>query len=61
MLSVDAGYTVAAGVREEGSTRIVYIGDVRPKHLLVDYDLLQVILSDDSLICEWDTEWLHFD
>ena len=48
ILSVDAGYTVAAGVREttiNGSgkekTSVVYVGDSRPTALLIDYNLLQ--------------------
>ena len=46
ILSVDAGYTVAAGVREaraedESKLSVVYVGDARPAALLVDYDILQ--------------------
>ena len=44
ILSVDAGYTVAAGVREvrpAGKTSVVYVGDARPTALLIDYKLLQ--------------------
>jgi glycerol-1-phosphate dehydrogenase [NAD(P)+] len=39
ILSVDAGYTRAIGVREGSKVR--YLGDARPLHLLVDFDLLQ--------------------
>ena len=45
ILSVDAGYTVAAGVREvkEGASKVsvIYVGDSRPAALLVDFKLLQ--------------------
>ena len=48
ILSVDAGYTVAAGVREITQTdagpsklSVVYVGDTRPAELLVDFALLQ--------------------
>ncbi len=39
ILSVDAAYTRAVGVREGG--RVRYVGDARPEHLLVDFDLLE--------------------
>lgn len=39
ILSVDAGYTRAIGVREGGKVR--YVGDARPQHLLVDFGVLQ--------------------
>ena len=47
ILSVDAGYTVAAGVREVRQaadavkTSVVYVGDARPAALLIDFKLLQ--------------------
>lgn len=44
ILSVDAGFTVAAGVREtdgKGKTSVVYVGNSRPEHLLIDYGLLK--------------------
>ena len=46
ILSVDAGYTVAAGVREtrtadDSKLSVVYVGDSRPTALLVDFALLQ--------------------
>lgn len=39
ILSVDAAYTRAAGVREEG--RVRYVGDAPADHLLIDFDLLE--------------------
>ncbi len=39
ILSVDAAYTKAIGVRE--GSRVRYVGEVFPEHLLVDYGLLQ--------------------
>lgn len=39
ILSVDAAYTEAIGVRE--GQRVRYVGKVRPAHLLVDFGLLQ--------------------
>jgi glycerol-1-phosphate dehydrogenase [NAD(P)+] len=39
ILSVDAGYTRAIGVREGGKVR--YVGDARPQHLAIDFGLLQ--------------------
>ncbi|MBM4396684.1 MAG: iron-containing alcohol dehydrogenase [Deltaproteobacteria bacterium] len=39
ILSVDAAYTKAIGVREGG--RVRYVGAVYPDHLLIDYGLLQ--------------------
>jgi glycerol-1-phosphate dehydrogenase [NAD(P)+] len=39
ILSVDAAYTKAIGVREGG--RVRYVGAVYPDHLLVDYGILQ--------------------
>ncbi|MCB9787912.1 MAG: iron-containing alcohol dehydrogenase [Deltaproteobacteria bacterium] len=39
ILSVDAGYTRAVGVREGG--RVRYVGDARPERLLVDFDVLR--------------------
>ena len=39
ILSVDAAFTRAAGVREGG--RVRYVGDVVPEHLLIDFALLQ--------------------
>ena len=45
ILSVDAGYTVAAGVREkreaDGKVSVIYVGDSRPVALLVDFGMLQ--------------------
>ena len=42
ILSVDAGYTRAVGVREEGS-RVKYVGDASTqlRSILIDFDLLQ--------------------
>ena len=39
ILSVDAAFTRAIGVRE--GARVRYVGDARPDHLLVDFGLLQ--------------------
>jgi glycerol-1-phosphate dehydrogenase [NAD(P)+] len=39
ILSVDAGYTRAVGVREGSKVR--YVGDARPQHLLIDFGVLQ--------------------
>ena len=39
ILSVDAGYTRAIGVREGSKVR--YVGDARPLHLLIDFGVLQ--------------------
>lgn len=39
ILSVDAGYTRAVGVREGG--RVRYVGDARPERLLIDFDVLR--------------------
>jgi glycerol-1-phosphate dehydrogenase [NAD(P)+] len=39
ILSVDAAYTRAIGVRE--GSRVRYVGDVVPEHLLIDFGLLQ--------------------
>lgn len=39
ILSVDAAYTDAIGVRE--GKRVRYVGHVSPAHLLIDFDLLQ--------------------
>jgi glycerol dehydrogenase-like iron-containing ADH family enzyme len=39
ILSVDAAYTKAIGVRE--GARVRYVGTVYPERLLIDYDLLQ--------------------
>jgi glycerol-1-phosphate dehydrogenase [NAD(P)+] len=39
ILSVDAAYTAAIGVRE--GQRVRYVGQVQPAHLLVDFGLLQ--------------------
>jgi len=39
ILSVDAGYTRAIGVREDGKVR--YVGDARPLHLAIDFGVLQ--------------------
>jgi glycerol-1-phosphate dehydrogenase [NAD(P)+] len=39
ILSVDAAFTKAIGVREGG--RVRYVGAVYPEHLLIDYGLLQ--------------------
>ena len=39
ILSVDAGYTRAIGVREGSKVR--YVGDARPEHLLIDFGVLQ--------------------
>ena len=48
ILSVDAGYTVASGVRElrenaagVSKMSVVYVGDCRPAALLVDFSLLR--------------------
>ena len=44
ILSVDAAYTVAAGVREvqpKGAVSVVYVGDTRPTSLLIDYSIIQ--------------------
>ncbi len=39
ILSVDAAFTKAAGVRE--GSRVRYVGAVYPDHLLIDFELLQ--------------------
>ncbi len=39
ILSVDAAYTRAIGIRDAG--RVRYVGEVVPDHLLVDFDLIQ--------------------
>ncbi len=39
LLSVDAAFTKAVGVRE--GSRVRYVGEVYPDHLLVDYPLIQ--------------------
>lgn len=39
ILSVDAGYTRAVGVREGG--RVRYVGDARHERLLIDFDVLR--------------------
>jgi len=84
LLSVAAGYTVAAGVREvrscsggtggdgDGSSKAVsvaYVGDARPAHLLVDFDVLRAAPAalnlsgvGDLLSCYtalWDWEQAH--
>lgn len=39
LLSVDAAFTKAVGVRE--GSRVRYVGEVYPDHLLIDYPLIQ--------------------
>jgi len=39
ILSVDAAYTKAIGVRE--GSRVRYVGEVFPTHLLIDYELIR--------------------
>lgn len=39
ILSVDAGFTKAIGVRE--GSRVRYVGEVFPEHFLIDYGVLQ--------------------
>jgi glycerol-1-phosphate dehydrogenase [NAD(P)+] len=63
ILSVDAGYTRAVGVREGG--RVRYVGDARPQRLLIDFDVLRQapavlnragagdILSIFTALCDW--------